>query len=76
MEHARHLGARRAYRERPLEDVVALVGIELAELVAEDRLVVGDEVEPSEPVVDDVELAAPVAVPLERSSLARYSKLT
>ena len=48
------------------EQVVALVRIEGTELVAEQRLVVADpERRPSEDVVEQIEVAAPVRVPRE-----------
>ena len=47
------------------EQVIALIGIERAELAAEQPLVVADERDAAEDVVDEIKIAAPVHVPRE-----------
>jgi hypothetical protein len=58
-------------RQRPTEDVVALIRIEAAEFAAHDHLIVRVERQPAGGVVDDVEVAAEVGIPLEALILAR-----
>ena len=70
IEDAGHFDTVRPQRCGSAQDVVALIRIEVANLIAENRLVVGDELEAAGAVVDDVELAAEVHVPHEHQILA------
>ena len=63
VEESRDFSAADSIGGRPLEDVVPLIGIERAELVAEHGLVVQDRRRSPVDVVDDVDLAAKMHVP-------------
>src|SRR5262249_6254038 len=65
MEHGRELERLRPHRQRPFEDVVTLVRVEMPELVAHDHLVVGEERGAADAIVEDVEFAAEIRVPGE-----------
>jgi hypothetical protein len=65
VENRRDLDLRQAAGSGPLEDVVSLIGIEDAELVAEHRLVIGEERQAADAIIDDVDLAAKVRIPDE-----------
>src|ERR1700685_3729700 len=65
MEHTDDFGISQPIRRRRLQYVVALVGIEGTELIAEHRLVVGDDGGAADDVVEQIELAAEMRVPVE-----------
>src|SRR5436190_2416705 len=62
MQQRGNLVSMRARRCRQVEEIVSLVGIEPAEFLAEDRLVVGGERRSPDSVVDKIHLAAEVGV--------------
>ena len=74
VKDAGDFGAGGPHGPRGLQRVVPLVRIEDAELIPEDRFVVGDDRRPAKHVIDDVERPAKVRVPRESCVLDRQPR--